>query len=171
MTAGPRGAELPPALAARPRDPRRGLPVPYVNVITEDGACDYTLVDMGKSLRCARERTCSLCGKPMGGLVAFIGGGECAELGRYLDPPMHPECGAAAMGVCPHMAAPHGRRRAQPGGGPAVPDGWSDAKTERYALYITGSYRWELVPVGGTDCPVFYPGPPECPAPSSGWSQ
>lgn len=148
--------ELPPALAARPRDPRRGIPVPYVNVITADGECDFTAVDTGRSLRCARERLCSLCGTPMGGLVAFIGGAECERQRRYLDPPMHPECGEAAMRLCPYLSAPYARRPAADGA--AVPPGWAEGSAEQFTLYVTRSYTWEIVPVDGERCPVFRPG-------------
>lgn len=153
MTADHRGVEIPPALAARPRDPRRGFPVPYVNVITEDGRCDYTLVDTGKSLRCARERICSLCGTPMGGLVAFIGDAGSRERNRYLDPPMHPDCGEAAMGgICPYLAAPYARQAA---GGPAVPAGWTEGGTGQFAMFVTSGYEWEMIAVRGRPCPVF----------------
>jgi hypothetical protein len=157
MTAGDcSGTGLPPALAARPRDPRSGLPVPYVNVATPDG-CDFTRVDTERSLRCARERLCSLCGTPMDGEVAFIGGQECREQGRYLDPPMHPDCGEAAMGTCPYLSEPYARQAA---GGPDVPQGWAESGTGQFTLHVTASYEWELAPAEARPCPVFRPGPP-----------
>ena len=145
---------LPPSLAARPRDPRRGIPVPYVNVIRENGECDFTRVDTARSLRCARERLCSLCGTLMEGEVAFIGAQECQARNRYLDPPMHPDCGEAAMGICPYLGAPYARQAA---GGPDVPDGWTAGGTGRLALHVTGGYEWEPVAVRGRRCPVFFP--------------
>ncbi|RZU48804.1 hypothetical protein EV385_0528 [Krasilnikovia cinnamomea] len=69
--------DLPPGLAARPRDARRGLPIPPVNVHANTGSggrhVDFTTINTIVSTRLAVERRCSLCGEPTKSLVAFIG--------------------------------------------------------------------------------------------------
>src|SRR5439155_21703240 len=79
-------ADLPPRLAARPRD-RRGLPIPPVNLHPNPaiGAprLDFTTI----STDLATDRRCSLCSGEMGYWVAFLGGPRAAELMHYTDPP------------------------------------------------------------------------------------
>jgi hypothetical protein len=63
--------DVPPSLAARPRDARRGLPIPPVNLYPDPdgrpgGYVDFTTINTATSTRLATERRCSLCGEPMG---------------------------------------------------------------------------------------------------------
>jgi hypothetical protein len=66
----PDGPDLPPMLAARPRDARRGLPIPPVNEHPDPSGgrwhVDFTTINTTISTRLATERRCSLCGEPMG---------------------------------------------------------------------------------------------------------
>jgi hypothetical protein len=82
-------------LAARPRDARRGLPIPPVNEHPDpsgDGShVDFTTINTAVSTRLALDRRCSLCGGPMGYWVAFVGTPRAVELLRFTDPPGHPE--------------------------------------------------------------------------------
>jgi hypothetical protein len=61
---------LPASLAARPLDPRRGLPIPPVNVHVDPdtGApvVDFTNINTTLSTDLAAHRRCSLCGSEMG---------------------------------------------------------------------------------------------------------
>lgn len=90
-----RSAEVPAALAARPRDQRRGLPIPPVNIHPAPGTgapmVDFTTINTTTSTRLASNRECSLCGAEMGYWVAFLGGPRAAELMRYADPPGCPD--------------------------------------------------------------------------------
>jgi hypothetical protein len=82
---------LPPSLAARPHDPRRGLPIPPVNVHpdprTGAPAVDFTTLNTTTAIRLAGDRRCWLCGQTMGYWCAFLGGPRAAELRQYTDPP------------------------------------------------------------------------------------
>jgi len=78
---------MPASLAARPHDPRRGLPIPPVKVhsdpVTSAPTVDFTNVNTTVSTDLAANRRCSLCGSEMGYWVAFVGGPRAAELMRY----------------------------------------------------------------------------------------
>ncbi|MDI6101189.1 hypothetical protein QLQ12_21475 [Actinoplanes sp. NEAU-A12] len=159
---GPHGGvpDLPAGLAARPRDARRGLPIPPVNV--HDGPhgpyVDFTTLNITASADLAAARRCSLCGEPMGYWVAFLGGPRAAELLRYTDPPGHPECMTAALRLCPHIAlARHRRARPDRPGSGMMPPGSHGEKPERYVLGITRSYRTRFIPEHGFS--VFLPAP------------
>lgn len=94
---------IPMAMATRPIDPRRGLPIPFINE-TDDGAVEFAAIQSHKVLACARGHLCGICGNPLGYWMAFIGGPRSASTRAYLDPPSHPECGIYAMNRCPHIA-------------------------------------------------------------------
>lgn len=150
--------DIPSALGARPYDARRGLPIPPVNIHpdpTGDGShVDFTTINTTTSTRLAVERCCSLCGEPMGYLVAFLGGPRAAELMRYADPPGHPECMTAALSLCPHLAlARHRRARADRPGAGIIPPGSHGDKPDRYLLGITRDYRTRFIsPNTGSPC-------------------
>jgi hypothetical protein len=61
---------LPVSLAARPRDQRRGLPIPPVNLhsdpATGEDTVDFTNINTTISTGLAANRRCSLCGVEMG---------------------------------------------------------------------------------------------------------
>jgi hypothetical protein len=62
-------AGLPDSLAARPRDPKRHLPIPPVNLhpdpSTRAPVVDFTTVNTTTATSLAINRRCSLCGRPM----------------------------------------------------------------------------------------------------------
>ncbi|WP_328366639.1 hypothetical protein [Micromonospora zamorensis] len=154
--------DIPPSLAARPHDARRGLPIPPVNIHpdpTGGGShVDFTTINTTTSTRLAVERRCSLCGEPMGYWVAFLGGSRAAELMRYADPPGHPECMSAALSLCPHLAlGRHRRARADRPGAGIIPPGSHGDKPDRYLLGITRAYRTRFIPEHGFT--VYLPAP------------
>jgi hypothetical protein len=93
-SASPRGrgvlgeATIPPRLATRPVDPRRGLPIPHVSEHGE-GRVDFAAVDGARALECAHRRLCGLCGQPHEAQLAFIGGPGGFQQRLYTDPPGH----------------------------------------------------------------------------------
>src|SRR5690349_18251919 len=94
--------DLPAALAARPRDVRRGLPIPPVNEHPDPHGgpgtyVDFTTLNTTISTRLAAGRVCSLCGEAMEYWVAFLGTPRAVELRRFSDPPGHPACMTAAL--------------------------------------------------------------------------
>ena len=58
---GHREVHLPPRLAARPVDPQRGLPIPYVNE-HDDGNVNFAVINGGRVLDCVRRRLCGCAG-------------------------------------------------------------------------------------------------------------
>ncbi|MER8186716.1 hypothetical protein [Kitasatospora sp. NPDC094015] len=113
----------PPAVEARPRDPR-GYPVPAITP-WEDGAPQFALTDHGRSADCARERLCSVCATrmPRGPVWRVVGATESAaiaealaagspyrNLAPTLEGPGHRACMLYASMVCPYLARPNARR-------------------------------------------------------------
>jgi len=143
--------ELPPALAARPRDARRGLPVPPVNLhpdpATGAPVVDFTNLNTTVSTRLADARRCSLCGNEIGYWAAFLGGPRAAELMRYTDPPGCVDCLQAAVILCPHIAIErHRRARADRPGAGIIPPGSHGDKPARWILGVTRRYRTLFLP-------------------------
>ncbi|WP_327074463.1 hypothetical protein OG196_31985 [Kitasatospora purpeofusca] len=149
--------DLPPALAARPIDPKRGVPIPAVNE-QSDGTADYVSINGRTAVILAGQGCCSLCTEPMTGLVAFLGGPRSADAHSYSDPPMHESCAEAALRLCPHMARQHARRatRQRVPEGTVVPEGFSEEKPDEWVMVLTADFATGLVPAeGGGFVPVF----------------
>ena len=158
----PDGPDLPATLAARPRDARRGLPIPPVNEhpnATGDGwHVDFTTINTTTATRLAADRRCSLCSEPMGYWVAFVGTPRTVELLRFADPPGHPECVNAALVLCPHIAI--GRHRRARGDRPdagTMPPGSHGDKPAGWTVGLTRRYRAVFIPEGGFT--VYLPAP------------
>lgn len=98
-------ADMPPRIRALPRD-ARGYPVPYVVMIDREGTPQFTVNDTGKVAEAAHLYLCGICGQRLGAFKAFVGGPRSAfhPQGRYFDGPVHWECGAYALRVCPYLA-------------------------------------------------------------------
>jgi hypothetical protein len=79
---------IPARLAARPVDPRRGLPIPYVSE-QDDGSVNFAVINGGRVLECVRDRLCGLCGQRQDFCVAFVGGLGGFRQRMYTDPPGH----------------------------------------------------------------------------------
>ena len=153
---------LPASLAARPRDPRRGLPIPPVNLHSDpdtgEDAVDFTNINTTVSTDLAANRHCSLCGVEMGYWVAFLGGPRAAELMRYTDPPGCPECLRAAVRFCPFIAIErHRRARTERPGAGMIPPGSHGEKSDRWLLGITRQYRTLFIPAHSFT--VYLPAP------------
>lgn len=136
---------IPPTLAKRPIDRRRGLPIPPVSLHGSEDTeyVDFTVVNGPVAARLAADRRCSLCGWPMAYWVAFLGTPAHQASRRYLDPPGHPECMAAATRLCPFIAYRH-HRRAKPSHVRApgeVPAGYIEGVPTTWILGITRQYR------------------------------
>jgi hypothetical protein len=114
---------MPPAVAARPRDPR-GYPVPAITP-WEGGQPQFALTDYTRSADCARERLCSVCDvlMPRGPVWRVVGATESAAIGAAraagrpyrnmaptLEGPGHRACMLYASMVCPYLARPNARR-------------------------------------------------------------
>lgn len=147
---------IPDFLAHLDVEPRRKLPVPFSNVILPNGQPDFTTIDAGKIVACAKRRLCGVCGKALGYWVAFLGGPKSAESRAYLDPPMHEECARAAVELCPFIAMPSMARRKTPLTADSImPDGWSANRPEVFVLYITRQFKHRV----HGDSLIFLPAP------------
>jgi hypothetical protein len=95
---------IPAPLDKRPRD-RRGLPIPWVNLIDAAGKPHFTINDHEKVEQAARESLCGLCGERLTNGGWFVGGPLCfGERGAFVDPHMHEDCAKYALQVCPFIA-------------------------------------------------------------------
>jgi len=149
--------ELPPGIAKRPRDPR-GFPITFVTLIQSDGRPDFTTIDGRQILRCVQEHLCGMCGEPLAGPMAFIGGPLAIEHRNFLDPPMHVECAEYAMRVCPHIAIPTARyAKPKQGEGRQLYQNVHPDRPEKFGLLVTRLCR--IASMDGQ--PVFFAGEPE----------
>jgi hypothetical protein len=105
---------LPPELAHMPICPHRGLPIPYIAEVGDDGAGHFTILDPRRQRECYEHRLCAMCGLPMGEEVALIGDVVSLEPGGfYIEPPVHEDCGKLAIGgLCPYISRERVPRRA-----------------------------------------------------------
>lgn len=99
---------VPPRLSRRPKD-ERGYPIPALVFIDDAGKPDFRITDHAKWLRACAQRTCALCGEPMGRHLAFVGGPLSHRNRVFTDLPMHKDCAEYALQVCPFLAAPRFR--------------------------------------------------------------
>jgi len=149
--------EIPDFLNHLPVEPRRKLPVPFTNIITESGEPDFTTIDAQKTVECALLRLCGVCGKKLSYWIAFLGGPQSAESRAYLDPPMHEECARAAVKLCPFIAMPSMARRKTPlTRDSTYPEGWTADRPEVFVLYITRKFKCR---VPHHDSVIFLPAP------------
>ncbi|MFJ6380161.1 hypothetical protein ACIQI7_09190 [Kitasatospora sp. NPDC092039] len=149
--------DLPPGLAQRPRDLRRGLPIPVVNE-RPDGCPDFAVLNGAMALKMAGLHRCSLCGRPLEGPAAFLGGPVSAKSGHYSDPPMHEDCAEAALTLCPHIARPHARRASERriSDDATVPVGFTLERPEEWVMVIASSYLMGVtLAEGGGVVPLF----------------
>jgi hypothetical protein len=67
----------------------------------------FTINDVRRTTECRTKRLCSICGRRLGDYLWFVGGSRCFihDLGAFIDPPVHYECGIYALQVCPFLAA------------------------------------------------------------------
>lgn len=130
---------MPAAVAARPRDPR-GYPVPAITP-WEAGQPVFAATGIARTLLCAVERRCSICGlaMPPGPVWRVVGGAEVAAIeaaraagqpyrnrAATAEAPGHRACMLYAAVVCPYLARPNARR-----GMPASAAGLSAGRGDR----------------------------------------
>lgn len=93
---------IPKHLEGRPR--WRGLPIPYIALIKDDGEPDFRVTNEINRRVVMLERLCQLCGNKMGKHLFFVGGPMAAKANRYFEPQAHLDCVIYAMQVCPFIA-------------------------------------------------------------------
>lgn len=141
-----RDIPIPEQLADRPKD-ERGFPITFVTLMV-DGKPDFTTIDAEKIVACITGPLCGLCGQDLIDVysdkpetVAFIGGPKSIEHHNFLDPPMHEECAAYAMQVCPHIVHDTSRYKKQDfsDGVRSEIVGASDERPDRFGMMVTTS--------------------------------
>jgi hypothetical protein len=92
---------IPKHLFHRPR--YRGLPIPYIAVMKDDGTPDFRVTDESARRAVIKHRLCQLCGQKLGTRFFFVGGPESAKANAYFEPAAHLNCVIYAMQVCPFI--------------------------------------------------------------------
>ena len=120
----PRETPVPPAIAALPHDPR-GYPIPAITPRDAEGHPTFAITGAARTLICAIERRCSICGTPMapGPVYRVIAAAEtealtaahktgqtAANKAPSPEPPGHRACMLFAAFTCPFLARPNARR-------------------------------------------------------------
>ena len=109
----------PAEVAHLPVCPRRGLPIPYIAEVTEQGKVNFGIFDGARQRECLEKRLCAMCGLPMTdeegepGEVALLGDAKSLQPGGfYVEPPVHERCAEIALGgLCPFISREHYPRR------------------------------------------------------------
>jgi hypothetical protein len=81
----------------------KGLPVPFIATIRDDGTADFRVTDDVRRLDVIRWKHCQLCGQPLGRYCFFVGGIISANQNAYFEPAAHLDCLIYAMQVCPFI--------------------------------------------------------------------
>jgi len=136
---------MPPRVAALARD-ARGYPIPYTARYDQGGMPDFRAIDSAKWMRAVRTRCCGICGEPLGGRVAFVGGPQAMQNRLFTDLPMHRDCAIYALKVCPMLAAPKFAYTRAIGVGTGVNEHVSTVRRERFGLGVTRQF--ELAQLG-----------------------
>lgn len=103
---------IPKRMAKLERDPR-GYPVPWNVMRDREGQPHFIVNDSRRHMTALFGDLCPICGHLSEDVKWFVGGPLSAfdPNGWYLDLPMHHECVAFAMQVCPWLALPRYLRR------------------------------------------------------------
>lgn len=139
-------ADLPDRLAARPRDPRRGLPIPYMSSGPDENGnetYDFATINAVTVARCAADRLCGICGGTLPYWIAFLGGPKSAAARTYVDPAFCIDCAEWAIRLCPHLALERHKRIPEARLGVEVhePDGFVSDKPDTFVMGITRDYK------------------------------
>lgn len=138
--------DLPPGLAKRPVDPKRGLPIPVMNMPVgelDPSQADFTAINAVSVYTAATNNLCGICGNTLGYWFAFIGGPKSYEHRSYVDPPFCLDCAEASLRLCPHMAIPRHKRAPEHrlAEDAHTPAGFVEAKPEAIVMGITRSFE------------------------------
>jgi hypothetical protein len=101
--------DAPSLIAALPVE-KRGYPVPFF-VETVNGEPDFRIITVEKVQLCHKQGLCWICGRKLGGVLAFVVGPMCAVNRTSAEPPSHPGCAKFAVMSCPFMTKPAAKRR------------------------------------------------------------
>lgn len=143
----PAREDLPEALAARPWDEKRDLPIPLMNTQTDPETgqmqVDFTGIFAQTVYDAATARRCGICGEPLDYWIAFVGGPKSYASRSYVDPPFCVPCALAATRLCPHLAIRRHKRAPEHrlAEGSSTPEGFVEEKPEEFIIGITRDYK------------------------------
>lgn len=106
------------AVAARiarlPVDPDRNLPIPWFVHRTAGEPIDFRIADANKRALAIQKNLCWCCGEPLGKWKAYLAGPMCIVTRASAEPPMHRDCAASALQICPFLSRPAMKRSPRP---------------------------------------------------------
>lgn len=114
----------------------KGIPIVFFATIDKKGIPDFKVTDEEKRMRCGKEHLCWICGEPLTMPICFIGGPHSVAQGTFTDGPMHAECAADSMEMCPWLL---GRMDYAP------PESFKMDRHNRPVRFVTGAARPEMV--------------------------
>jgi hypothetical protein len=138
--------EQPERIARLARDVR-GYPIPFVAEFDDQGNPDFRALDMKKWTHAVNTKRCGICGQPLGGRMAFVGGPLSMANRLFTDLPMHRTCAEYALRVCPFIAAPKFAYSPKVEG-VRVATSVSDTRPERFGLGISRGFSVAQLPSG-----------------------
>lgn len=142
---------MPDAIGQLPVDPRRKLPIPYMNM-NDDGTADFLITKANRVIDCLMNSKCGICAEPLEWWSAFVGGPVSGKTHTYTNPPYHPECAKWAMRVCPFIVMPNYQRasdhRVTEQGG-ITPQGMTLDRPEHWHMGISRTDRTSVYQSGG----------------------
>jgi hypothetical protein len=149
--------DAPPQIAALKVE-ARGYPTPWF-VPWIEGEPEFRAIDPRQVAYADQHRLCWVCGRRLGGLLAFVLGPMCAITRTNPEPPNHPDCARFAATACPFLTRPFAKRRKNdlPEDYRAPPGQMIERNPGCVGVWLTRSYRTEKQPEGGF---LFKIGPP-----------
>lgn len=151
-------SDLPDSMKKLPYHLRLGVPIPIVNTFGFQDY-DFTTINGPRATHLAQRKRCGICGERFE-VAAFLGGPRSAETQAYTDPPMHEECAAAAIKLCPHMARKNMRRATDNHvrKDSITPENMVLAKPDRWMMYVCEEYRMFLDGPEDEQVVIYVPG-------------
>lgn len=147
---------IPRALAERPWDEKRNVPIPVMNTHTDrrrvEPFVDFLGVDPQQAERLGRNRLCGACEEPLDlAEIVFIGTPHVLETGIVSDPPLHLGCArVAALRLCPYLRVQRYKRAPEHRLHPEayIPDEGAPPKPEWWVMAVVRSYTMGLLAEG-----------------------
>lgn len=95
------GIRPPKRLKQRPQ--WRGLPIPWIAMVGDDGTPDFRVTDEARRRTVIVNHWCQLCGQQLGRWFFFTGGLQAGAANAFFEPACHLDCLVYAMRVCPFI--------------------------------------------------------------------
>jgi hypothetical protein len=151
-----RQMDVPERMKNRPQ--YKGVYIPYLTEIAEDGAPLFKQVDPEKTWEVKRDGKCALCGEKLDYWKAFMVNKQEAESRIVFENPNHEDCLRYAFNVCPWLYYSRATYsavsdeidelgRVQVSSHPDRDE--TNQRQPEYGLYITNRYENIIIPLNG----------------------